>query len=218
MKGLLKNNFYAALSNGRILAGILLLLGSFVVVIGRKMPSALMFYILLAIIGFSLNFLASIRKEWGTKWGKYKLTLPVRRSEIVRSYFWSLLLWLAAGMLFAGIGTALSIALHGFFLDRATDVYLLFVVGAGISLMTAAIFFPLLYWGGEARNEVSLGISILCGVGLTLGLIALENALFSAPLTAAQIVLGGELILGCAGLAFALAYFISVSIFRRKEY
>ena len=81
-----------------------------------------------------------------------------------------LLLWLIVGMVFAGIGVALSIMLHGFPFDKDTDVFMLFVIGVGISLFMGAIFFPLFYVGGEERNEVFLVISLLCGIGFVIGL------------------------------------------------
>ena len=76
MKGLLRNNFYATLSNTKIFAAIMLILDCVVVAIGNKIPSLVMGYMLLTMIGFSLNSIASLRKEGATKWNKYKLTTP----------------------------------------------------------------------------------------------------------------------------------------------
>lgn len=67
MKGLLKNNFYATLSNAKVFAAIMLLLGIFVVAMDNKIPSLIIGYMLLAMIGFSLNSIASLRKESATK-------------------------------------------------------------------------------------------------------------------------------------------------------
>ena len=181
MKGLLKNNFYAALSNAKVFAVILFVLGIFAAVLGKRDTSWMIGYMLLSMIGFSFNSIASVRKESVGKWSKYKLTTPVTRSAIVRSYYLSLLSWLAVGMAFAGMGAALSVALRGFPFDRTTDIFLLFVAGVGISLFMGAIFFPLFYIGGEERNEVSLVISLLGGVWLVMGLTALVNAPFPAP-------------------------------------
>ena len=218
MKGLLKNNFYAALSNMNVFAVIILLVGILTIALGKKIPSLLISYILLATIGFPLSSIASIRKECATKWNKYKITTPVKRSDIVKSYFLSLLLWLGVGILLAGIGTALAVLLHGFFLDRSTDVFLLFTVGGGGSLFIAAIFFPLFYAGGEERNEVFLGLSVLAGIGLTAGITMLINSLFPRPMTDIQIFTGGMIILTCALAAFFVSYFIARYIFSRKEY
>lgn len=218
MKGLLKNNFYATLSNAKVFAAIMLLLGVFVVAMDNKIPSLIIGYMLLAMIGFSLNSIASLRKESATKWSKYKLTAPVKRSAIVQSYFLSLLLWLVVGMVFAGIGVALSIMLHGFPFERNTDVFMLFVVGVGISLFMGAIFFPLFYVGEEERNEVFLVISLLCGIGLVMGLTTLINTLFPAPMTTTQVILGGVIIFACALLVFAISCPVTAYVYHKREY
>ena len=218
MKGLLKNNFYATLSNAKVFAAIMLLLGIFVVAMDNKIPSLIIGYMLLAMIGFSLNSIASLRKESATKWSKYKLTTPVKRSAIVQSYFLSFLLWLIVGMVFAGIGVALSIMLHGFPFDKDTDVFMLFVIGVGISLFMGAIFFPLFYVGGEERNEVFLVISLLCGIGLVMGLTTLLNTLFPAPMTTMQIILGGAIIFACALLIFVISCPVTVYVYHKREY
>lgn len=218
MKGLLKNNFYATLSNVKAFAIVMLLLGVFVVAMDNKIPSLIIGYMLLGMIGFSLNSIASLRKESATKWSKYKLTAPIRRSAIVQSYFWSLLLWLIVGMVFAGIGVALSIILHGFPFDRNTDILMLFVVGIAISLFMGAIFFPLFYLGGEERNEVFLVISLLCSIGLVMGLTTSINILFPAPMTTIQIILGGVMILVSALVVFIFSCPLTICVYRKKEY
>lgn len=218
MKGLLKNNFYATLSNAKVFAAIMLLLGIFVVAMDNKIPSLIIGYMLLAMIGFSLNSIASLRKESATKWSKYKLATPVKRSAIVQSYFLSLLLWLIVGMVFAGIGVALSIMLHGFPFDKDTDVFMLFVIGVGISLFMGAIFFPLFYVGGEERNEVFLVISLLCGIGFVMGLTTLINTLFPAPMTTMQIILGGVIIFACALLVFVISCPVTAYVYHKREY
>ena len=50
MKGLLKNNFYATLSNAKVFAVIMLLLGAFVVAIDKKDTTLIIGYMLLAMI------------------------------------------------------------------------------------------------------------------------------------------------------------------------
>lgn len=106
-------------------------------------------------------------------------------------------MWLMVGIVFAGIGVALSIMLHGFPFDRSTDVLMLFVVGIAISLFMGAIFFPLFYLGGEERNEVFLVLSLLCSIGFVMGLTTFINTLFPTPMTTTQVILGGVIILDC---------------------
>lgn len=86
MKGLLKNNFCAACSSAKTFSVFMLVLGVFAAVVVSQ--QLLLFYMLLSIIGFSVNAVASMGKDYVSKWGKYKLTSPVRRADIVKSYFY----------------------------------------------------------------------------------------------------------------------------------
>ena len=99
MKGLLKNNFYAVRSSAKTFSIFMLLLGAFVTVVVSQ--QLLLFYMLLGIIGFSINAIASMGKDYVSKWGKYKLTAPVKRADIVKSYFINQLIWLIVGMIFS---------------------------------------------------------------------------------------------------------------------
>lgn len=214
MKGLLKNNFYATLPNAKIFSIVMLLLGIFVVAMDNKIPSLIIGYMLLSMVGFSLNSIASLQKESASKWSQYKLTVPVKRSSIIKSHFLSLLLWLMVGMGYAGMGVALSVLLHGFPFDQITDIFMLFVAGIGISLFMGAIFFPLYYLGGEERNEVFLAISLLSGIGMMMGLSTLFNILFPSPMTAMQVVLSGSMTLVCGLCIFIISCPLTISVFK----
>lgn len=218
MRGLFRNNFYATLLGAKAFTGIALLVGVFVVAMDNAIPSLIIGYMLLVMIGFSLNSIASIRKESSTKWGKYKLTVPVRKRDIVISFFASQLLWLAVGIVFAGMGIALSISLHGNPFDRNTDIFMLFVVGIGISLFMGAIFFPLYFLGGEERNEVILVVSLLGGVVVIMGLTTLINIMYPGNMTTWQTVLSGSFLMACGAAAFAVSVPLSVGVFQRREY
>ena len=106
MKGLLKNNFLTVYSNAKVFSIFMLILGLFVVAVISQ--PLLIGYVLLSMVGFSVNAITSIKKEFISKWGKYKLTLPVKRAAIVKSYFISQLIWLLVGILYAGIFISLS--------------------------------------------------------------------------------------------------------------
>lgn len=217
MRGLLKSNYYAVRSNAKVFSTVMVLLGIFVVAMDNEIPSLIIGYMLSVIIGFSFNSIASAGRESIAKWSVYKLTTPVKRADIVKSLFLSQLLWLFVGTAFAGIIVTLSVALHGFPFDKDTDVFLLFIVGSGISLFMGAFFFPLFFWGGEERKEVFLVISLLCGIGVVMGLTTLVNTIFPPQMTF-RIIWGGCMILACGILAFVLSYPLTVGIFRRKDY
>lgn len=214
MKGLLKNNYFAARSNTKIFTIFMLVLGVFVVAVIS--PSLLIGYVLLGMVGFSVISITSIKKDFVSKWGKYKLSLPVKRSDIVMSYFLSQLIWLLIGSLFAVIGVSLSWILHGCPFDSGIDSISVFALGISMSLFTGAFFFPLFYLGGEERSEVFLVISLLCTVSIVLGIITVLNFYFAPGLT--TILLGAAIIVVCSLLAFILSYPLTVSIYNKKEY
>lgn len=200
----------------------MILLGIFVIaadtIMDTPSPSLLICYMSSVMIGFSFISLESVGKENTTRWIKHKLTAPVTRSDIVKSLYLSLLIWLAAGIIFAGIGVTLSVALHGFPFDRDIDVFMLYVVGIGISLFMGALFFPLLLLAGEERSEVCLIISILCGIGIIIGISSLINSFFPKGMTTGQSLISGMALLACAALAFGISCLLTVHLFRRKEY
>ena len=171
MKGLLKNNFYAVRSSATIFSIFMLIVGTIVIVIDSQ--QFLLIYLLLGMIGFSMSAIAGIGRDYTSKWAKYKLTTPVKRGAIVKSYFIHLLIWLFVGMIFAGLVMCLTWLLHGCPFDRNIDAVMIFAVGISISLLTGAIFFPLFYLGGEERSGVFLVVSLLCAVGIVIGITAI---------------------------------------------
>ena len=218
MKGLLRDNFYAALSGARAFAAIMTFAGIFAAVMDNRIPSLIIGYMLSVMVGFSINSAACAGRESSVKWSQYRLAAPVRRADIVRSLFLSQMMWLLVGTAFAGACAALSVGLHGWPFDKETDVFMLFVVGASVSLFMSAIFFPLFFLGGEERKEVLLMISLFGGIGMVMGLTTLINGFFPAGMTASQIVVSGMAMLLCGIALFCLCCPFTVFLFRKKEY
>ena len=214
MKGLLKNNLFAVFSNVKVFSVFMLIFGIFVIAVIS--PSLLIGYVLFGTVGFSVIAMTGIKKEFVSKWGKYKLTLPIKRTSIVKSYFISQILWLLVGMLFSGAGIGLSWLLHGCPFDTGIDTLSVFAAGISISLFTGAIFFPLFYLCGEEKGEVTLVISLLCGVGITLGIVSLLNLYLTPGLSA--VLLGAAVLIVCSLLMFILSYQVTICIYRKKEY
>lgn len=214
MKGLLKNNFFTVCSNVKVFTVFMLILGIFVVAVIS--PSLLIGYALLSIVGFSVIAVTSIKKEFTSKWGKYKLTLPIKRANIIKSYFISQLIWLIVGIVFAGASISLSWLLHGCPFDKSIDTLSVFALGISVSLLTGAFFFPLLYLGDEEKSEVSLVISLLCGIGIALGIISTLNLYLTPGVT--TVLIGAVVLIICSLLMFVLSYPVTVSIYKKKEY
>lgn len=214
MKGLLKNNIYGTLSSVETFAGFMILFGIFgVTVIGQSVQIG---YVLIGIIGFSVSTLIVVKDEFTTKWGKYKLTLPVKRADIVKSQFLNQVIWLLVGTFFVGIELGLSWLFHGCPFDQNLDVLTLAALGISMSLFMGAIFFPLFYAGGEESGEMFWVIAILCAFGIDYTIGTILNDLLE-PGTA-TIVFGAVALIVCSMAAFGVSYSVTVGIFERKEY
>lgn len=173
-------------------------------------------YIVLGIIGFSGIAISVVRDEFSSKWGKYKLTLPVKRAQIVKSQFLNQLFWMAVGLLFAITVTALSWLLHGSPFDTPFDIVTTFVLGISMSLFMGAVFFPLFYLNGEEKGSIFFGLSLLCAFLADYAIISLTNYFIEPGVH--NLLLGILTLLGCSATAFVLSYPLTVSIFKRREY
>lgn len=214
MRGLLKNNFFAAWANAKVFAAFLFVLGGFVVAVISQ--SLLIGFVLTGMIGFSVNAAAVTKNEFASNWGKYKLTLPVRRVDLIKSLFINLVIWMMIGTFFALAGTSLSWLLHGCPFDNPIDMLSMFALGISMSLFTGAVFFPLFYLGGEERSESFLVISLLCAFAINFIIISVVNELMEPGMW--HILIGNAVLAGCSLLAYAVSFPLTVGIFQRKEY
>ena len=214
MKGLLKSNFLAVCSNIKVFSALMLILGA--IAAAAINTTFLIIYVLLSMAGFSVISAAGVKRDFAAKWGKYKLTLPVKRAEIVKSCYISQLIWLIVGAVFAGASVSLSWLLHGCPFDNSIDTLSVFALGISANLFTAAFFFPMFYLAGEEKGEVILIISLLCGIGILLGIISILNLCLTPGLTA--VITGSAVLVVCSLSAFVLSYPLAVSIYEGKDY
>ncbi len=202
MKGLFKNNFLAVWTNVKFFLLFMLAMGIVVIIIPDQTWQ--MYFIIIGIAGLAVNAATVIESEFSSKWGKYKLILPVKRIDIVRSLYLNQLLWIMAGVFFVGIVIALSYLLHGVLFEQFEGVSGVVVIGISISLTMSAIFIPVIYLAGEDKTIVFLIISLLCAIGIA-------AMLFNMPS-------GPFILTGCSVLLFIASFPLTVSIFRKKEY
>lgn len=203
MKGLFRNNFFAVWINAKVFLIFMLLFAIVVTII--PVQTLQMYFIMIGIVGFSVIAATAIGNEFSLKWGKYKLTLPVKRTDIVRSLFLNQIFWIIVGTLFTGIASGLSYMIHGFSFDQFSGIFSLFILAVSISFFMGAIFIPMIYLTGEDKIVVFLIISLFCAVGIS-------AMLFNIPL------FGNVIIITCALLLFAVSYPLTVSVFKRKEF
>ena len=203
MKGLFRNNFFAVWINAKVFLIFMLLFAIVVTIIPEQ--TLQMYFIMIGIVGFSVIAATAIGNEFSLKWGKYKLTLPVKRTDIVRSLFLNQIFWTIVGTLFTGIVTGLSYMIQGFSFDQFLGIFSLFILAVSISFFMGAVFIPMIYLTGEDKIVVFLIISLFCAVGIA-------AMLFNIPL------FGNVIIITCALMLFAVSYPLTISIFKRKEF
>ena len=203
MKGLFRNNFFAVWINAKVFLIFMFLFAIVVTIIPAQ--TLQMYFIMMGIVGFSVIAATAIGNEFSLKWGKYKLTLPVKRTDIVRSLFLNQIFWTIVGTLFTGIVTGLSYMIQGFSFDQFSGIFSLFILAVSISFFMGAIFIPMIYLTGEDKIVVFLIISLFCAVGIA-------AMLFNIPL------FGNAIIITCALMLFAVSYPLTISIFKRKEF
>ncbi len=203
MKGLFKNNFLAVWTNAKIFLLFMFAMGIVVTIIPNQTWQ--MYFIIIGIAGLAVNAATVIENEFSSKWGKYKLILPVKRIDIVKSLYINHLLWIMIGVFFVGIIIALSYLLHGVPFEQFEGISGVVVIGISISLTMGAIFIPMIYLAGEDKTIVFLIISLLCAVGIA-------AMLFNIPL------FGTFILIGCSILLFIVSFPLTVSIFKKKEY
>lgn len=207
MKGLFKSNFLAVWTNAKIFLLFMFAMGIAVIIIPDQTWQ--MYFIIIGIVGLAVNAATVIGNEFSSKWGKYKLTLPVKRIDIVKSLYINQLLWIMIGLLFVGIIIALSYLLHGITFEQFEGISGVLVLGISISLTMGAIFIPMVYLAGEDKTIVFLIISLICALGIAT---LLFNILFNRPL------FGPFMLIGCSILLFIVSFPLTVGIFKKKEY
>ena len=162
-----------------------------------------------------------MRRESVSKWCKYKLTLPVRKKEIVKSQYISHLIWTMAGTGIVALFILLTVLIHGdrYFYYGFRDAVTLILGGGVLAVFMGAVSYPLYYWWGGEKTEVILLLSVLVSGAAIGGLSLLINMLTGEGMVSdTEYYLSLLVILGVAAAAFTGSYYLTSWIFRQKEY
>lgn len=219
MTGLLKNNFYGALGNIRLFLAFDAALYAALLISG----SVSLMNILTVVTAPVLALLAvsCLRKESGSKWDKYKITLPVTRKAIVTSHYICHLAWTLLGMIGTILLMALTVLIHGnlYFAYGIRDALTLVLCGGITALLIGAISYPLLYFWGAERTEAVIAISIVASIGILLSLTWLINLFFgNGTLSDSEYYFSTAATAAISGILYIASYFLSVAILNKKEY
>ena len=212
MKGLIRNNFYSMENNIKISFIIALFLS--VVAFFARHSAVIQMIISMQLFIFIVNVGTPLHADVVSKWNKFELTLPVKRNDIIKAKYISFVVLFLFGIIMGSI-TALSICVSSGFSDIQSVLYG-YEFGLTLSATTAGIMFPLILKIGTEKNEIIMILSAIASIGLLL----LVSAVLT-PLTGEMNIkhsLVGIVSTIVALVIFVSSYFVSVRIYRHKEF
>lgn len=219
MKGLLKNNLYGVIENIKIVFAFITLLGMALLFTGEA--SLLNIFSLIVAPVVAVLTISCLRKESSSKWSKYKLTLPVKRKDIVKGQYISHFLISLAGMLTVALFILLTVLIHGnqYFYYGFRDAVTLILLGGILSILIGAIAYPLYYLWGAERTEIILVLSVVLSIAVIMGLSIFVNFFTgSGDVSDTVYYISLSAIMAITVLIFLLSYFLTCQIFKYKEY
>ncbi len=218
MKGLIKNNLYGAIGNIRLFLLIDIVLILFLLATGNE---ALLYIVALSTTPF-LSMLATtcLVKEESSKWYKHKLSFPITRRAIINSQFIHHCFWIMVGVIIVITAIDLTILIHGnlYFCYNFRDAVTVVASGFIVALLIGAFVYPMLYLLGTDRAVVILALSVILSVGFVFWISTVINSFVEPPMTNAQFYMSLSIEIIGAFIIYALSYFLTTTIFSKKEY
>ncbi len=212
MKGLIRNNFYSMENNIKISFVIALFLA--VVSFFVKQEGFIQMIIAMQLSIFIVNVGTSLHADVVSKWNKFELTLPVKSNDIMKAKYISFAVLILLGIIMGSITAVYAYAANGF--SNARSICYGYEFGLTLSAAMAGIMYPLMLKIGTEKNEIIMIVSAIAAVGLR----ALLSAVLT-PLTGEmnmQHPLVGIVSAIVAAVIFIGSYFVSVKIYRHKEF
>lgn len=218
MKGLLRNNFYSV---GSALKWTIVfcIVVNFAVIIGSGRITINDTILTILIVGQTISFTGlagtALEKDNTSNWSKYERTLPVKVRDITMARYISFIIFSIIGILFATL-TVVSLSVFSpqpLNLERVGYGY-----GFGItySLLVPAFLYPLvLKFGGDKVNTILLISTVITLVLFNSSSTILRPYLINLN-NADMIYRIGWIVISM--VMFISSYFISLSIYKRKEF
>lgn len=210
MRGLFLNGFYSAAGYIRVYLFFIAAAAAAVLFMGNDTAIELFVYITVPLI--AMNAVAVSGRDIACRWSKFEITLPVRRSDIIKSRYMIYLFWSMVGAVFAFAVSVASMFRQGTLFVDVSGLCSMFALGIGISILAGAFFHPLCCLAGADKNEIVLLISILLAVGTAIVSLNILNRFLSSF----AVRMGIFIAFYC--LVFAVSYLLSLCIYLKKEF
>lgn len=219
MTGLLKNDFYAVAELMGM--GFILIIGLGVILLISGDATILIGYPVLSVPAVAITSISGFQREGISKWAKYKLTLPVRRVDIVKSQYINHALWSFLGVAVASAFVGGAVLIHGniYFYYGFRDAITLILAGGVIAFLIGSLSYPLYYALSADKATIVTAVSALGSIGIVFGLSVLMNALSTGSYVTDSHYYGSlAAIVGITAALYLSSFLVSVSIFKKKEY
>lgn len=188
-------------------ARIYLILVIFYFILGIANKNSSMFSSMMAMVAVLIPITAMSYDE-RSKWDRYALTMPLSRATMVASKY-------LIGLIFLSAACLISIIVNMLFSITDISEYILISLAslsAGMILM--ALVFPLLFKFGVEKGRILLMIVLFAPTAL-ISLLPSVGVSLPDEETIKSFIYAGPII---GGVIFLASFYISLSIYRKKEF
>ncbi len=212
MKGLIRNNFYSMENNIKI--SFIIALFSAVVSFFVKQDVFIQMIIAMQLFIFIVNVGTSLHADVVSKWNKFELTLPIKSNDIIKAKYISFAILILLGIVMGSITAIYAYVTSG--VSNVQSIFYGYEFGLTLSAATAGIMYPLMLKIGTEKNEMIMILSAIAAVGLLVLLSAILTPLTGEVNMKHPLV--GIVSSIVAVVIFIGSYFVSVKIYRHKEF
>ena len=148
------------------------------------------------------------------KWEKFQVSMPLKRKNLVASFYLSILIATIAGFLLCGIVLGIGFVLHESLLEHAMDTAfgsVTYVIA--IALLMAALLLPIGSTKfGENKGELFFTVCLAAAVGVALLIqwVGGRAEFPAAVISASQVII--------SAIAFVFSYYITSKIYAKIDF
>jgi len=184
IKGLMLYAFHSASGNIALLTVGCLLMGFFIsagldrIVTAAGNTILYLSFTGLLIMIISSSLLVSASKDTASKWNRFQLAMPVKRTDVIASKYLGHLLMLLIAIVVAGITIGIGIVLHENLRESVIEnLHIVISVGIVPSLIACGLFYPAIYTIGENKEEALFIVCLGGSMGIMLFFRWIGNAI-----------------------------------------
>jgi len=167
-KGLLMYAFYSVRRNISIALLLVLTLGAALLITGNV--TVYTFFVFVAILAFPYLIIVSMGAKNALKWEKYRISMPIKRGNLVASFYLSVLIATIVGLLVCGVILGISMLLHDDLLHHVIKTaFVQLSYSFGVVFLMTGLLLPIASTKfGEGRGEAFFTVCFFIAVAVML--------------------------------------------------